>query len=102
MGRVTYFTIDKFEIARALRVTISSTEFRSGFVGGKSRHSTVFIHGYEVERTVQALVKKSVIARIYQRIMKADIRSIQLFGELQSIMYSRDLRKVNSIHPHRT
>jgi len=76
MGRLTYLTVDKFEIAGALRVTISSTEFCSGFVGGISRHSTVLVHGYEVECTVQALMTKVSNFQNQQRIVKADIRSI--------------------------
>lgn len=46
-------TVDELEVARALRVTVSSTVLGTGLVGWVLGHATVGVHGDKVQSTVE-------------------------------------------------
>lgn len=51
---ISYFTINEFDIARTLWVTVSSSVFWTSRVAGKLTNTTIQIHGGEINSTIKA------------------------------------------------
>lgn len=72
-------TIDELQVARALCITVAGAVFGASLVGRVLRLATIFIHGDEVQGTIQATaelgqvnIKGELVAQKLERLVLID------------------------------
>lgn len=83
---MAYLAVDEFDVFGALSVTVTSSVFGTSLVVGEARHTTILVHGDEVESTVETA----------REVAHVNVKGKLLVLELEHLVVSVVLHEVDT------